>query len=104
MSKRTRRHFSPEEKVSILKRHLLEGVPVSDLCDEIGLHPNVFYQWQRQFFERGAAAFKTDRPAQSERAKQKELERLKAKLAKKDEVIGELSEEYVKLKKELGEL
>lgn len=104
MSKRIRRHFSPEEKVSILKRHLLEGVPVSNLCDEIGLHPNVFYQWQRQFFERGAAAFKTDRPDPRERAKQRELERLKAKLAKKDEVIGELSEEYVKLKKELGEL
>ena len=104
MSKRTRRHFSPEEKVRILRRHLLEGVQVSDLCDEIGLHPNVFYQWQKQFFERGAAAFKTDRPDAGERAQQKELERLNAKLARKDEVIGELSEEYVKLKKALGEL
>lgn len=104
MSKRTRRHFSPEDKVNILKRHLLEGIPVSDLCDEVGLHPNQFYQWQKQFFERGSAAFKTDRPDFAERSKAKEMERLKAKLAKKDEVIGELSEEYVKLKKELGEL
>lgn len=104
MSKRTRRHFSPDDKVNILKRHLLEGVPVSDLCDEVGLHPNQFYQWQKQFFERGAAAFKADRPDQAERTKTREIDRLKTKLAKKDEVIGELSEEYVKLKKELGEL
>jgi len=38
-----RRHFSPEEKVAILRRHLLDKVPVSDLCDELGLQPNQFY-------------------------------------------------------------
>ena len=42
-----RRRFSPEEKVRILRRHLLDKVPVSDLCDELGLSPNVFYSWQR---------------------------------------------------------
>jgi transposase-like protein len=31
----TRRHFSPQEKVAILRRHLLENVPVSQLCDEV---------------------------------------------------------------------
>ena len=35
MSKRT--HFTPEQKVAIVRRHLLEGVPVSDLCDELGI-------------------------------------------------------------------
>jgi hypothetical protein len=29
-----RRHFSGPEKVALLKRHLLEQTPVSDLCDE----------------------------------------------------------------------
>lgn len=29
MSKRTRRHFSPEEKVSILKRHLIDDIHLS---------------------------------------------------------------------------
>lgn len=34
--KRQRKNYSPEEKVAILKRHLVEKVPVSDLCDELG--------------------------------------------------------------------
>ena len=33
------------------------GVPISDLCDELGLQPTVFYRWQKEFFENGAAAF-----------------------------------------------
>ena len=47
---RTRNNYTPEEKVAILRRHLLDSVPVSDLCDELGLNLNVFYAWQKQFF------------------------------------------------------
>jgi transposase len=36
---------------------LVEGVPISDLCDERGLQPTVFYGRQKEFFENGAAAF-----------------------------------------------
>ena len=35
--KNQRKHYTPEEKVGILRRHLVEGVPISDLCDELGL-------------------------------------------------------------------
>jgi len=52
-----RRHFTADEKVATLRRHLLDKVPVSDLCDELNLNPNVFYAWQKAFFENGAAAF-----------------------------------------------
>jgi len=55
--KKQRKHYTPEEKVAILRRHLVEGVPISDLCDELGLQPTVFYRWQKEFFENGAAAF-----------------------------------------------
>ena len=55
--KKQRKHYMPEEKVAILRRHLVEGVPISDLCDELGLQPTVFYSWQKEFFENGAAAF-----------------------------------------------
>jgi len=44
---RTRRHFTPDEKAAILRRHLADKVPVSDLCDEYHLQPSVFYLWQR---------------------------------------------------------
>jgi len=100
---RERRNYTPEEKVAILKRHLVEKVAVSDLCDELGLNPNVFYSWQRQFFENGAAAFQRSRKRQTDRKDQK-IEKLEAKLTQKNEVLSELMEEHVQLKKELGEL
>jgi transposase len=55
--KKQRKHYTPEEKVAILRRHLVEGVPISDLGDELGLQPTVCYRWQKEFFENGAAAF-----------------------------------------------
>ena len=55
--KKQRKHYTPEEKVAILRRHLVEGVPISDLCDERGLQPTVFYRWQKEFFENGAAGY-----------------------------------------------
>ena len=37
MTKKTRRKFTPQEKVVILKQHLLEGKAVSDVCDAHGV-------------------------------------------------------------------
>jgi transposase-like protein len=51
------KHYTGEEKVAILRRHLLDKVPVSDLSDELGLQPTVFYRWQKEFFENRVAAF-----------------------------------------------
>ena len=31
---KTRRQFTPQQKVAILREHLVEHVPVSDLCDK----------------------------------------------------------------------
>ncbi len=61
MTKNARRRFTPQEKVSILKQHMLKGRPMSDGCDAYGLHSNIFYSWLKAWFENGAAAFeKTD--------------------------------------------
>jgi transposase len=99
-----RRHFSGPEKVAILKRHLLERTPVSDLCDAYGIAPNLFYRWQREFFENGHVAFDHGRKAKAiEDAKERKIEQLEAKLQRKNEVLGELMEEHVQLKKDLGE-
>lgn len=105
-AKRSRRQFHTEQKVAILRRHLVDKVPVSDLCDEYKLQPSVLYQWQRHLFENMAGAFDGDAGAgASPREKQlaQRVEQLEAKLARKDSVIAEISAEYVQLKKELGE-
>jgi transposase-like protein len=41
------KHYTPEKKVAILRRHLLEGVPISDVCDELGLQPTVLFRWRK---------------------------------------------------------
>jgi transposase len=100
-----RRHFSGAEKVAILKRHLIDKVAISDLCDELGLYPNLLYGWLKDFFENGHAAFENGRKAKSvEDAKDRKIEQLQAKLQRKNEVLSELMEEHTLLKKELGEL
>src|ERR1700719_3053234 len=35
--KKQRKHYTPEEKVAILRRDLLEQVPISELCDKQGV-------------------------------------------------------------------
>jgi transposase-like protein len=101
--KKARKHYTAEEKVAILRRHLLEQLPVSKLCDELGLQPTVLYRWQKEFFENGSAAFqqkgRSQHPAEQER-----IEYLEKKIQTKDEVLAELMAEHIALKKSLGEL
>lgn len=101
--RKKRHNYTPEEKVIILKRHLVERIPVSDLCDEYRLQPKVFYTWQQQFFENGAAAF-SKRESAHHLQEKKRIRQLEEKLHRKHEVLSELMEEHIKLKKELGEL
>jgi len=99
-----RRHFAAADKVAIVKRHLLEGAAVSDLCDEFGIKPSLFYRWQKELFENGHLAFDNGRKAKAdEDAQERKIKALEAKLQTKNEVVAELLEEYTKLKKVLGE-
>jgi transposase len=102
---RLRRHFTPEQKVALLRLHLLEKKPVSDICEEHNLNVTLFYLWQKQFFENGAAAFaNTGKRHQAlQDAKDSKIAALEDKLQRKNEVLAELMEEHVQLKKELGE-
>ena len=100
---RYRKRYTAEEKVAIIRRHLVEKVTVPDICQELGLNPNVFYRWQKEFFENGARAFERNGSKPSA-ARDPETAALKNKLARKDEVIAELMEEHVVLKKKFGGL
>jgi len=99
--RKPRKHYTAQEKIAILRRHLLEKVPVSDLCEQYQLQPTVFYRWQQELFENGAVALerKNSKPSQID---QKKIVALEAKLTRKNEVLSELMEEHVKLKKTLG--
>ena len=99
--KKQRKQYAPEEKVAILRRHLLEKEPISKLCDEMGLQPTVFYRWQKEFFENGAAAFEQKGPS-NHSADQERIAYLQKKIQTKDEVLAELMAEHVALKNNLG--
>jgi transposase len=103
--KQARRHFTPQEKAVIVKRHLVEGAAVSTLCDEFQINPTLFYQWQRQLFENAHLAFDNGRKSKTALdANLKRIEHLEAKLTRKNEVMAELMEAHTELKKSLGEL
>jgi transposase-like protein len=101
--RKPRKNYTPVEKVAILRRHLIDRVPVSDLCDEYQLSPTLFYVWQKQFFENGTSAFER-KDSTSGNQHLRTITALREKLQRKNEVVAELMEEHIKLKKELGEL
>ena len=97
-----RKQYAAEQKVAILREHLLEGVAVSDVCDRHQIHPTQFYQWQKQLFENGTAAFAKTSRSRSLSKDQERVKRLEEKIKQKDSVMAELLQEHVLLKKELG--
>lgn len=98
-----RRHLNPQEKIAALKRHLLEGVPVSTICDELGIAPTLFYRWQKELFENGHSLFQNGRVAKAaEDANVQKIQQLEAKLQKKNEVMAELMEALTEEKKRNG--
>src|SRR4051794_35896768 len=101
--RKPRKNYTPVEKVAILRRHLIDHVPVSDLCDEHQLSPTLFYLWQKQFFENGPTAFER-KGAAPEGHLQRTIAALRDKLQRKNEVVAELMEEHTKQKKDLGDL
>jgi transposase len=101
--RKPRKSYTPAEKVAILRRHLIDRVPVSDLCDEYQLPPSIFYAWQKLFFENGVSAFQR-RNGSPEQSHLRTIAALRDKLQRRNEVVAELMKAHIQLKKELGEL
>ena len=102
---RSRRHFTPEQKAEVVRRHLSDKVPVSNLADELKVQPTQIHLWIKHLLDHAATVF--ERPADNRRAddaKDRRITQLEQKLVKKNEVVAELMEAHVQLKKELGEL
>ncbi len=100
-TKSRQKQYQPVEKVGIIRKHLIDKKAVSDICDKYGIHPSVYYRWQKQFFEGGEKAFATTTDTAVNQLKQ-EVNWLESQLARKDAVLGEVMQEYVTLKKVLG--
>lgn len=104
--KRKRRRFTPEQKASILGEHLFGKKPISEVCEAHQLQPSVVYDWQRHAQANLAQALEPGQSQQSRRERElaDELARLRAELTRKTDVIAEITEEYVTLKKGLSSM
>jgi transposase-like protein len=96
----SRKHYSSQEKVNILREHLIGRRPIADICEKYQIHPTLLYRWQKEFFENGASAF--EKPSKQTHLDKKVTE-LEQRLQRKHEVLSELMEEHIQLKKSLGE-
>jgi len=96
-----RKHFTAEQKAAIVRRHLVDGKSVADVCDETGLQPTVFYRWQKQVFESLPALFER-KGGSGQRALEEEIQRLRRLVARKDEIIVEVTGELIDAKKNSG--
>jgi transposase len=101
--KKERRHWSADDKAKLLRRHLVEKIPVSKICEESQLAPSMFHRWLEQLFLNAASALQGNRSPERHQEQQR-IEKLEKKIRQKDEVLAELMAEHVALKKELGEL
>ncbi len=105
MSNGVRRHFTPQQKAEVVRRHLTDKEPVSKLAEELGVQPSQIHGWVNQVLAQAEAAFqRAGKPRREEQRKTEKIAQLEAKLVQKNEVIAELMEESVRAKKVSGEL
>jgi transposase-like protein len=98
-----RRRFTGAEKLAILRQHLIEKLPLSEVCQKHDISPTHFYQWQKKLFEEGASVFESKAgDARQQEAEAQKVAALSARIQRKDEVLAELMGEHIALKKKLG--
>lgn len=109
MSKKKRRKWTPEQRAAILREHLVDKKPVSDVCDKHGIQPSLFYSWMRQLCDNMETALQDGR-SNGNGVLERKIAKLEKQVAESDDlitdkqrVIAEVTEEYVKLKKTLGQ-
>lgn len=93
--------ISSKDKVLILRELLENGTPINQLAEKYNISPNDIYLWRKKLFEEADKIFerKSKNNQKREIDKQKHLEE---KINRKDEVIAELVQENISLKKSFG--
>jgi transposase len=92
--RRTRRKFSPQEKIRIVLEGLKGEESIAELCRREGMSPNLYYRWSKSFLEAGKKRLKgdTEREANSAEVNQlrqenEQLKQLVAELSLKNRVL-----------------
>ena len=60
IKRKTRRKFSPDEKIRIILEGLKGEESIADICRREGIAPNLYYRWSKAFLEAGKKRLKGD--------------------------------------------
>lgn len=101
-----RKHYSAEQKVIILRELLENNVPISQVAEKYGVHPNDIYNWKKKLFESASSVFSSKNfDNKNTGEKDKKIKNLEDKLKKRDEAISFLIRENIEIKKSIdGEI
>jgi transposase-like protein len=94
-----RKRYTAEEKVKILREVLEDGKQISEVAEKYGLSPNNIFKWRKQLFEESLQTFQIKRADISGKAEERKVTALEDRIKQKDEIIAELAEELLALKK-----
>jgi transposase len=87
-----------QEKVLVLRELLENQTPISQLAEKYNIHPNDIYNWKKKLFEGAEDIFSTKITRNNNKTEERE-KKLQEKLKLRDEVIAELVQENMLLKK-----
>jgi transposase len=96
--RRTRRHYSAEEKIRIVLEGLRGEDSIAELCRREGINANVYYRWSKEFLEAGKKRLSGDTARQ---ATSDEVKDLRAEAAALKEALAESVMETRLLKKSM---
>jgi len=101
LESRERRRWSSGEKARLVRRHLQEAVSLADLAEETGASPGQISRWCKEALEGLESVFAQAR-GREQRAAARTLQARETRIRELQEVVSELSEEVLRLKKASG--
>jgi len=96
-----RKRMTSKEKMMILRELLDNKVQIGELAEKYHIHPNVIYNWKKTLFEKGESLFDDKREKSNSKTEEK-ISRLEAKLKDRNDLISEIMEDNIRLKKSLN--
>ena len=96
--RRTRRHYSAEDKIRIVLEGLRGEDSIAELCRREGINSNVYYRWSKEFLEAGKKRLAGDTVRE---ASTDEVKQLRADASALKETLAELLMENRLLKKSM---